>query len=356
MSSNNFIISGIQQVGVGVKDADLAFEWYRKNLGLDIPVFKDAAIANLMLPYTGGKPHERYAILAINIQGGGGFEIWQYKSRTPVAANFEILTGDLGINYPIIKAIDVNKAYQHLKQNGVELLSEPSNDPIGNPTFFMKDLYGNIFQIKKGLGWFKNNGDLFGGVGGAIMGVSNMDISLPFYQNILGYDQIVYDHSSDSFSDLNNLPGYKQSFRRVLLRHSQARKGAFSPLLGPTEIELIQVLDRIPNKIFTNRFWGDLGYIHLCFDVRNMAALKDFCQKAGHPFTVDSNNSFDMGEAAGHFAYIEDPDGAWIEFVEAHRIPIMKKWGWFLNIKNRNPEKALPRWMLSAMGLNRVKK
>ena len=62
-----------------------------------------------------------------------------------------------------------------------------------------------------------------------------------------------------------------------------------------------------------------------------------------------------MGEAAGHFTYIEDPDGTLIEFVETHKIPIAKKINWYLDLKKRNPEKALPKWMLKALGLNRVK-
>ena len=32
-----------------------------------------------------------------------------------------------------------------------------------------------------------------------------------------------------------------------------------------------------------------------------------------------------MGEAAGHFSYIQDPDGTLIEFVETHKVPILKK-------------------------------
>ena len=62
-----------------------------------------------------------------------------------------------------------------------------------------------------------------------------------------------------------------------------------------------------------------------------------------------------MGEAGGRFTYLEDPDGTLIEFVETHRVPILKKIGWYLNLTNRRPEKALPRWMLKALGLNRVR-
>ena len=57
-----YIISGIQQVGIGVPDVHEGFKWYRQNFGMDIPIFEEAAEANLMLPYTGGKPHKRHAI------------------------------------------------------------------------------------------------------------------------------------------------------------------------------------------------------------------------------------------------------------------------------------------------------
>ena len=62
-----------------------------------------------------------------------------------------------------------------------------------------------------------------------------------------------------------------------------------------------------------------------------------------------------MGDAAGHFSYIEDPDGTLIEFVETHKVPIMKKFGLFINLKNRNPLKPLPNWMIKSMKMNRVK-
>ncbi|MFN6036907.1 MAG: VOC family protein, partial [Bacteroidota bacterium] len=94
----DYIISGIQQIGIGVSDVQKGFDWYRKYFGMDIPVFDEAAEANLMLPYTGGMPHQRRAILALNLRGGGGFEIWQYTSRKPVPANFTPALGDIGIH------------------------------------------------------------------------------------------------------------------------------------------------------------------------------------------------------------------------------------------------------------------
>ena len=86
-----------------------------------------------------------------------------------------------------------------------------------------------------------------------------------------------------------------------------------------------------------------------------MDVLKAKCEKTGYNFTVDSSESFDMGEAAGHFSYIEDPDGVLIEFVQTYKVPILKKLGLFLNLKNRNQEKTLPKWMLKGIGFNKVK-
>ncbi len=146
------------------------------------------------------------------------------------------------------------------------------------------------------------------------------------------------------------------------LAHSKPRRGAFSRMLGDAQIELVQTTDRTPNKIYEGRFWGDPGFIHLCFDIRKMDELEKECNQKGFPFTVNSNvkhnqkGSFDMGEAAGHFTYIEDPDGTLIEFVETHRVPIAKKYGISLNLDKRDDEKPLPNWMVKMLGLKKVKK
>ena len=350
------IISGIQQVGIGNPAVHKTFDWYRKTFGTDIPVFEEAAEAGLMLPYTGGEPRQRHAILAINIQGGGGLEIWQYTSRTPVGPDFEPQLGDTGIHIAKYKSRDVGTCYEHFRKKGIELVGEMARAPQGNPHFYLKDLHGNLCEVvHTDDEWFRKGSHLTGGVYGCVLGVSDIEKAKTFYGDILGYDEVVYDKTG-AFVDLQALPGGAgHEFRRVLLKHSQPRQGAFSRMLGPSQMELIQVLDRTPRKIFENRMWGDLGYIHLCFDINGMAEMKALCESKGHPFTVDSANSFDMGEAAGHFSYIEDPDGTLIEFVETHKLPILKKLNWYLDLRSRQADKPLPNWMLKTMAFNRVK-
>jgi len=347
--------SGIQQIGIGIPNIYEAWAWYNKNFGFDIPLFDEAAEAGLMLPYTDGKPQERHAILALNLKGGGGFEIWQYTSRTPQPASFELQLGDLGIFITKIKTSNVQIAFETLQKNGVEIVSEIVKMPDNSEHFFVKDPYGNLFQIVKSTVWFKEKvKSIFGGNYGVVIGVSDIEKSKDFYSKILGYDTVIYEEET-IFNDLINIPGGDKKLHRVLLKHSEERKGAFSKLLGPSTIELIQSSNRTPNKIFKNRLWGDLGFIHLCFDIIGMEDMKKKCMTLGYPFTVDSANSFDMGEAAGHFSYIEDPDGTLIEFVETHKIPIYKKIGWYLNLKKRDPNKPLPNWILNTMRFSRKK-
>lgn len=351
------IICGIQQMGIGVPNVPSIWKWYREHFGVDVRIFEEAAEAPLMTRYTGDTVHARTATLALSMEGGGGFEIWQFTSRPTEKASFTIQLGDYGLFACRIKSKDVKATYEFLKAKGADLLSEPQQLPNGQTHFLVRDPNGNLFDIVEGGGWFMDTkfAGKTGGVAGAMIGVSNIEKAMTLYSDILGYTTIEYDFTevSPAFA---GIPGSEHSVRRVLLSHPELRKGPFAKLLGPTQIELIQTPDRTDARsIFENRFWGDWGFIHLCFDVQGMDALQAECESKGYPFTVDSGKTFDMGEAGGRFSYIEDPDGTWIEFVETHKVPVMKKLGWYIHLRNKKPGAFLPNWMLRAMRFNRVK-
>ncbi|MFN4147291.1 MAG: VOC family protein [Runella sp.] len=348
----NELISGIQQVGIGVPDADETWQWYRKTLGLNVPIFNDEADAALMTRYTSGEVRRRHAIMALNMAGGGGVEIWQYKNRVPVVPTQKPKLGDLGIFAVKIKSLEVKKFHEQLPQNQNKstLLTNPSNEHH----FWLSDNHQNLLQIVGNDSWFRPNGHLTGGVCGVLIGVSDIEKSIDFYANTLKVSEIVYDHTG-TFDDFAYLESSHHRFRRVLLRKPLGLAGAFGKLLGSIEIELVQALDRTPQHLFEGRDWGDAGFIHLCFDALDMDALKTQCQQKGYPFTVDSANSFDMGQAAGRFSYVEDPDGTLIEFVETHKVPILKKFGLYLNLKKRRKQTHLPDWMVATLGWSKVK-
>ncbi len=354
-----FLISGIQQMGIGVCNVQESWKWYIKEFGMDCRIFEEEAEAYLMLPFTGGEPRRRHAILALNLQSGGGFEIWQHLGREPLMPSSEIMIGDLGILVCKMKVKKLSDAYNHYRCNGSGLLGSPAEDPSGTESFFLKDPYGNIFQILEADDWFMNEKKISGGSYGAMIGVSDIEKSRIVYSDILGYDEVVYDETG-FFPDLEHVPGGSRKCRRVLLRRSEPFAGPFSRIFGNSVIELVSTPGNPGKKTYEGRLWGDPGFMHLCFDIRGMDALREHCDTIGFPFLVDSmssqsGSSFDMGEAAGHFAYVQDPDGVLIEFVETHKIALVKKLGWYIDLRKRDQFKPLPDWLLRFLRYSRFR-
>ena len=333
------VICGIQQVGIGVNDFVEAWRWYYDHFGFEVKIVDDEGVAERMLPYTGGKPQPRRSGIAVNIRGGGGFEIWQPKGRELNYLKEPVRLGDLGILIAKVKTADIETAYNTFINGGLNVLSAIHTSPTGYRHFFMKDPYDNLFQIEEDSYVFVDEKKTTGGANGAVIGVSDMERSLPFYMKLLEYDKVVLDQTA-IFEDLQSLPGGEQKVRRVILERSKPIEGPLSGIMGTSHLELIQA-ETPGKKLYEGRYWGDPGFIHLCFDVRNMEAVKAETEAMGHPFVCDSGADFGMGEANGHFTYVEDPDGTLIEFVETFRIPIIKKLGLYLDLAKKDDHKQL---------------
>ncbi|CAN5767519.1 hypothetical protein BH10BAC3_BH10BAC3_22230 [soil metagenome] len=348
------VISGIQQVGIGVSNADEAFQWYKDLFGFDIQVFADAAEAPFMTRYTGGEVHKRYAILAINLQGGGGLEIWEYKSRTSQPAKDAFVWGKPGIQSIKIRCKNVPEFYKEAISKKVKVINQPTENALGKMHFYLYDPYGNIFEILEDDYWFTDGESLTGGVMGVTIAVSDMEKGVDFYKEILALNENFYSEKAP-IKDWQGLPLQAGTYARCILSSQPgAQPGGFGKLLGSYEIELVQAVPAIPGHLYDNRFWGDLGFIHICFDIKGYDEHTAICNNSGYPLTIDSG-SFNMGDAAGRFSYNEDPDGTLIEYVETYKVPILKKIGWFLNLKHRPAAKHLPNWMVKSLKFSRVK-
>ncbi len=352
------VICGVQQVGIGVKNATEAWTWYNKVFGFDIKILGDEGVAERMLPYTGGKPQPRYAIIVINLRGGGGFEVWEPRGRELNYPKSPAELGDYGISACKVKSRNVRAAYEDMKKLGVNILTAPVANPAGKEHFFVMDPWKNLFDVEEDDYCFYDEDKNTGGNNGAIIGVSDMDKSVKFYGGIMDYDTVEYDVIG-VFDDLKGIAGGSYKVRRVMLSRSQAPEGPLSPILGTSHIELIQRIEEkgvpAPVKLYENRYWGDPGFIQICFDVRNMEEIRKAAADFGHEFVCDGGRDFKMGEADGHFTYIEDPDGTLIEFVETFKIPILKKLGIYIHLENRDDSKPLPSWLLKCLRFMRTK-
>jgi catechol 2,3-dioxygenase-like lactoylglutathione lyase family enzyme len=346
-------VNGMQHIGIAVSDMEVMLPLYRKLFGLDIPFFDSVQPAPLMNVYTRNETITKRASMVLNLQGGCAVEVIQATSFLPIPNKNVFQWGDIGINAVVMKSRDVHFSHS-VVQSLVSSCYSPAERPDGRPIFSMQDPDGNVFQFTSDEQWYSNSGHHSGGVQGCVMGVSNIDESMKLYADILGFDQVVYDETG-VFEDWKELPGGNHRFRRVMIVPSKPAGGGFAKVTGRNHIELIQVLDRVPNKIFKGRIWGDLGIVHLGLDVKGMKRLGEQLSAKGFPFTCDSNSALSMGKTKVHCVYIDDPDGILIEMIEVFKVPIIEKWGIFLNVEKRDPLKPLPDFMLKALRFSRIK-
>jgi len=333
---------------------DASLRFYRKYFGLDIPFFDAVAPAPLMDIYTRNQTITKRASMVLNLQGGCAVEVVCPTSFNPSPPKFEILPGELGIFSTRFKTRDLQKSFKFCQEDKPPFLSDISELPDGSRTFYIKDLDNNLFQYVEDRSVYVDNGHHSGGVCGCSIGVSNIEESLKLYCDILGFDKVLYDQT-DEFKDHLSVWKNPGSTRRVLLTQSQPQGGGFAKIMGKTTIELVQALDRKARPIFEDRIWADNGFVHLGFDVKGMKGLGKDLEAAGFGFTCDSNNALDMGTTKVHCTYIEDRDKTWIEMIEVYKVPILEKWGIFLNVEKRDPLKPLPDLMLKALRFSRIK-
>lgn len=169
-------ITGIQQIGIGVHDATQAALHYKNLFNMGVLVFDYTSDAALMTQYTGGTVYKRRALLTLNMQGGGGFEIWQFLNRPPQGCKTIPKFGDLGIFAAILKCADAGYAHHLLSKNDAILLSKIHLcDATASRYFWLQDGFWNTFQVKEYSEQFNGISYATGGVLGAVIGVSDMD-------------------------------------------------------------------------------------------------------------------------------------------------------------------------------------
>lgn len=350
------IINGIQHLGVGVPELDASWTWYRKFFGLDIPFFNAEAPAPLMQIYTNNEIITKRAAMILNLKGGCAMEVVQPTSFKSTHAKTTFQLGDLGIYIGHIKTPNVKIAFDYFKQNNADVVGDITTTPDNIPAFYVKDPNGLLFMVIENKEWYRKEKHVTGGVVGCTIAVSSIENSMKLYADILGYNHVIYDKTS-SFKDYELISEGNKTFRRVKLIQKNRPTGGFNQVSGTSYIELVQeISDRPKHKMYEGRLWGDVGFVHLGFDVRGMQEIGKKLEQEGFGFTCDTNNVLSMGDSTKvHCTYIEDPDGTLIEMIEVYKIPIIEKLGVNLNVEKSPLEKPLPNWLLKALRFSRIK-
>lgn len=213
----------------------------------------------------------------------GHIELIQTKelnNRYPI----DILFGDIGI-YKI--KVKTNKNINHiLNDKDINVLNYEYN--------IIQDLDKNIIELE-----YDNN--ISGThIYGFTIGVSDTEKSINFYKN-LNFKKIRTEISENGFKDTKFYNGGERNMIRTILKNNN------------TIIELIQVKEDNVKNIFENRYWGDIGYVHIGFQYED-----EYFNNNNLVKTVDSGKDFHMGNLKLLFCYTEDPDKILVEFTRIY--------------------------------------
>jgi len=145
------------------------------------------------------------------------------------------------------------------------------------------------------------------------IGVQNIDESLKFYRDFLGFNNVVFDYKGE-LPGLNQVVGRDDNRARiVMLAHENV-----SPV-AQGMIKLVQLLPpNKPNRPDIKYEWGSICIAEVCMNVKNIEEIyriateeKGFEQVLSPAYAVCPPDNEEC-----KFAYIRDPEGILIEFIE----------------------------------------
>jgi catechol 2,3-dioxygenase-like lactoylglutathione lyase family enzyme len=132
--------------------------------------------------------------------------------------------------------------------------------------------------------------------------VSDLDRSLRFYCDALGFEKAESHEIGSEFAALMDLPD-------VAVTSQFIRK-------GPTAIELLAFREPLPFGDAVRRAVNQLGLTHLSFRVEDLAATEERVVELGGAVVESTRTNIDLGGAPLEFVYCTDPDGVRVELMD----------------------------------------
>ena len=132
--------------------------------------------------------------------------------------------------------------------------------------------------------------------------VGDLDRSLRFYCQGLGFEEVAAHEVGPEFGGLMELDGLQLSSRMI---HNN---GATLELLGYGSPAVVGEPARRP--------MNQLGLTHLSFRVDDLEAVAARIEQFGGQVVSTTRTTLDLGGTALHFVYCTDPDGVRIELMD----------------------------------------
>ena len=313
------MINTLQHVGIGVKDIDNSYEFYRKHLGFRIKLSESEYDIWELESMFGRKPRMRIHNSS-NPYGGPSLELFQHIDTSPMERSGTPSWADRGMLELGIEVRGLKKLYQKMESKGVNFLSEIRKLDVNSGKnwlyVYLKDQEGQLIQLlemddKDSIGSRKAK---VRGINHVGIGVSDIERSISFYSGVLGFDKTIYRGKSEASLMSQVMPSHGE-LEVVILARSAGSTAQLSSFNGGM-IKLIHSKNSMGSHIFEGRRFGDPGLTEIAFDVDGIHDVyKMVIENGAKPLVPPTEFDWGFGPR-GALAYIEDTEGNVIELVE----------------------------------------
>jgi catechol 2,3-dioxygenase-like lactoylglutathione lyase family enzyme len=132
--------------------------------------------------------------------------------------------------------------------------------------------------------------------------VSDLDASMRFYCDGLGFEEVASHEVGEEFAALMEVDG-------VRLRSRMVRRDGFT-------LELLDYISPGTTGPSSRRAMNQLGLTHLSLKVDDVEAVAGVIESLGGAVVRSTRTNFDLGGAVLDFVYCTDPDGVRIELMD----------------------------------------
>jgi catechol 2,3-dioxygenase-like lactoylglutathione lyase family enzyme len=301
------MITGMYHVGFGVQDRDKSINFYQKYLGcgrvkVHVQDFSQGGFGRFV-----GEGEKFHWSMLAHSKNSVDYESVLLLSRKPVPIPSNYKWGDVGFNDITLRVTGLSELYQHLKKEGVKVLSDPQRYEVNGWTkkfFYLQDPDGVNIKFEQDSDDGKRQPEVLG-YHYTCIGVTDLERSIWFYDHALGLSQVVWDVDGH-LHWMDALSGEKVVGRTAML----------SSHYDEYKLQLVQIRDRLPNLLWKGKRWGDQGLMEYCVSVESREDLDRICSELksrGVPILVPPQQTTPFLDYS-FIAYVGDPDGNYVEY------------------------------------------
>ena len=318
------MINALQHVGQGVRNVDTTYAFYRRNFGYKIKL-NDLTVASKELEAVLGSVETMRMMMAANVKGGGIIELIEHKSKPITSLPDEDLYSRCGILEIGYGVMNIDKVVSDFQARDIRMLTPIHEIDLGHGrrwrTAHLKDPDGLPLQLTEDLlpGAQSPAKAEVHGVSHVGIGISDLERSISFYQKVLEFNRLVCEFEG-IVPEKDPVSGDFVRRKMVLLERSADASGPLAGLLPRGTVKLIEIPAGGGRHIYEGRLWGDVGCMEFCLDVSDLLATVAVMKEKGVEIYLPPME-MSMGTGSkGFLAYIRDPDGTTVEFVEVRSI------------------------------------